>query len=91
MYITVYIFGRIKVVFFVQEKKEFISLDFHVVLGMERSKVIISFVRSKVDFYLSWLKYKEKKIKKNYFIFINIVTSKYVPRDMYKYQQTERS
>ena len=50
--------------FYVQEKKEIISLDFHVVLGMERSKVIIIFVRSKVGFYLSWLKYKKEKWKK---------------------------
>ena len=30
-----------------------ISLDFHVVFGMERPNVIISFVRSKVGFHLT--------------------------------------
>ena len=65
-----------------------ISLYFHVVLGMERQRVIISFVKSKVGFYLTWLKYKKEKRKKSYFIFIKIITSKYVPTDMYTYQQT---
>ena len=41
-----------------------IYLDFHVVLGMERQRVIISFVKSKVGFYLTWLKYKKEKKKK---------------------------
>ena len=36
-------------------------IDFHVVLGMERTKVIISFVRSKVCFYLTLLEYKKEK------------------------------
>ena len=46
------------------------SLDFHVVIGMERPKVIISFAWSKVGFHLTWLRYKKEKEKKSYFIFI---------------------
>ena len=40
-----------------------ISLDFQVVFGMDRPNVIIRFVKSKVDFHLTWLKYKKWKRK----------------------------
>ena len=70
-----------------QVQKSDISLEFHVVFGMERTKMVISFVRSKVGFYLTWLNYrKEKWEKKSYFIFMKIITSKYIPTDMYTYQ-----
>ena len=52
-----------------------ISLDFHEVFDMERPKVIISFVRSKVVFCLTWLYQKEQKKneekKKLFYIYIN--------------------
>ena len=52
---------------------------------MEKQKVIISFVKSKVGFHLTWLKYKkeEEKKEKNYFVFMKIITSNYIPRDIY--------
>ena len=57
---------------------------------MERPNVIISFVRSKVGFHLIWLKYKKEKEKKErYFIFIKIITSKYIPTNMDTYQHKE--
>ena len=36
-----------------QVQKSDISLEFRVVFGMERTKMVISFVRSKVGFYLT--------------------------------------
>ena len=57
---------------------------------MERPNVVISFVRSKVGFDLTWLKYKtEKEKKERYFIFIKIITSKYIPTNMDTYQHKE--
>ena len=57
---------------------------------MERPNVIISFVMSKVGFYLTWLKYKKEKEKKErYFMFIKIITNKYIPTNMDIYQQKE--
>ena len=48
-----------------------ISLDFHEVFAMERPKVIISFVRSKV-FCFTWLYKRTKKTKKKlFYIYIN--------------------
>ena len=67
-----------------------ISLDFHVVFGMKRPNVIISFVRSKVGSHLTWLKYKkEKEKKKIYFIFVKIITCKYLPKNMDTCQHKE--
>ena len=68
-----------------------ISLDFHVVFGMERPKVVISFVRSKVGFHLTLLKYILFYIYKNNIHQQNeyIPTSKYIPTDMYTYQHKE--
>ena len=57
---------------------------------MERPNVIISFVMSKVGFYLTWLKYKKEKEKKErYFMFIKIITNEYIPRNMDTYQHKE--
>ena len=67
-----------------------ISLDFHVVLGMERPNVLISFISSKVVFHLTWLKYKkEKEHEEIYFIFIKIITSSYIRTNMDTYQHKE--
>ena len=67
-----------------------ISLDFHVVFGMERPNVLISFISSKVGFHLTWLKYKkEKEHKEIYFIFIKIITSSYIRTNMDTYQHKE--
>ena len=57
---------------------------------MERPNVIISFVMSKVGFYLTWLKYKKEKEKKErYFMFIKIITNKYIPINMDTYQHKQ--
>ena len=46
---------------------------------MDRPNVIISFVRIKVGFNLTWLKYKKEKEKKErYFMLIKIITSDYI-------------
>ena len=68
-----------------------ISLDFHVVFGMNRPNVIISFARIKVGFHLTWLKYKkkEKEKKERNFMFIKIITNEYVPTNMDTYQHKE--
>ena len=58
---------------------------------MEKQKVIISFVRSKVGFHLTWLKYKkeeEKKEKKLFCIYKNNYKKIYSKRyifNMYQY------
>ena len=57
---------------------------------MERPNVVISFVRSKVGFHLTWLKYKtEKEKKERYFISTKIITGKYIPTNMDTYQHKE--
>ena len=47
-----------------EDNESDISLDFHVVIGMDRPNVMISFVRIKVGFHLICLKYKKKKKRK---------------------------
>ena len=47
-----------------------VLLDFHVAFGMEQGKVIISFVRSKVGFHLTWLKYKKRTTNEKKFFYI---------------------
>ena len=45
---------------------------------------------SKVGFYLTRLKYiKEKEKKERYFMFIKIITNKYIPINMDTYQHKE--
>ena len=64
---------------------------------MEKQKVRISFVKSKVGFHLTWLKYKkeEEKKEKKYFVFMKIITSNYIQEiyiqyiPIYTYQHKE--
>ena len=45
---------------------------------------------SKAGFYLTRLKYiKEKEKKERYFMFIKIITNKYIPTNMDTYQHKE--
>ena len=55
---------------------------------MDRPKVITSFVRSKVGFYLTWLEFQKRKMKKKLFYIYENNSSKYVPTDMCTYPQT---
>ena len=72
-----------------EDNESDISLDFHVVIGMDRPNVMISFVRIKVGFHLICLKYKKKKKRKKYFMFIKIITNDYIPTNMDTYQHKE--
>ena len=58
-----------------EDNESDISLDFHVVIGMDRPNVMISFVRIKVGFHLICLKYKKKrKERKIFYVYKNNYT-----------------